>query len=133
LNEDQQRAVVEVVRRELLTPCGLRTLNQTDPRYRALYRGTQFERDQTYHNGMVWPWLLGGFFDAYLRVNHRSRDAIEQVKSWLAPLMEHLEKSGCIGSISEIFEAEPPHRPVGCYAQAWSVAEVLRIANEVGL
>jgi predicted glycogen debranching enzyme len=133
LNEDQRRAVVEVVRRELLTPYGLRTLNRADPKYRAVYRGTQFERDRTYHNGMVWPWLIGAFLEAYLRVNARSPESIEQVRQWLAPLMEHLERQACIGSISEIFEAEAPYRPVGCYAQAWSVAEVLRIASDVGL
>jgi predicted glycogen debranching enzyme len=133
LNEDQQRAVVEVVRRELLTPMGLRTLAIGDPKFCPTYRGDQRCRDSAYHNGTVWPWPIGAFLDAYLRVNKRSPQAIEQAKQWLAPLIEHLNTTGCIGSISEIFEAMPPHRPAGCFAQAWSVAEVLRLATDLGM
>jgi predicted glycogen debranching enzyme len=133
LNEDQQRAVVEVVRRELLTPMGLRTLAIGDPKFCPMYRGDQRSRDCAYHNGTVWPWPIGAYLDAYLRVNKRSPQSIEQAKQWLAPLIEHLNTTGCIGSISEIFEATPPHRPAGCFAQAWSIAEVLRLATELGM
>ena len=133
LSEDQQRAVVEVVRRELLTPMGLRTLAISDPKYCSSYCGQQFQRDGAYHNGTVWAWLIGGFLDAHLRVNKRSKESLEQARTWLAPLIEHMNNTGCIGSLSEIFEASPPHRPVGCCAQAWSVAEVLRLAAELGL
>lgn len=133
LDEDQQRAVVEVVRRELLTPLGLRTLASSDPKYCGKYWGSRHDRDRAYHNGIVWPWLIGGFLDAYLRVNHRSTESVAQARAWLAPLIEHLNKDGCIGSISEIVDPEPPHRAVGCCAQAWSVAEVLRIAVELGM
>jgi glycogen debranching enzyme len=137
LSKDQQSAVVEVVRRELLTPVGLRTLSKSDAKYKGRYRGVQFERDCAYHNGAIWPWLIGGFLDAYLRVNDHSEDARAQARRWLSPLIDHLsgddEKGGCIGSISEIFEADEPHRPVGCCAQAWSVAEVLRLAVELGM
>ena len=90
-------------------------------------------RDGAYHNGTVWAWLMGAFLEAYLRVNKRSKESIEQAKAWLAPLIEHMNKTGCIGSISEIFEADPPHRPVGACAQAWSVAEALRLATELGM
>ena len=130
LTEEQQRTVVDVVRRELLTPFGLRTLSAHDPKYQPRYSGSQFERDRSYHNGAIWPWLIGGFLDAHLKVNGRSAYAIEQARRWLSPLIESLE-DGCVGSISEIYEAQPPHRAVGCFAQAWSVAEVLRLAIEL--
>jgi predicted glycogen debranching enzyme len=133
LTEDQQHAVVEVVRRELLTPYGLRTLATSDSNYKGRYCGTQPTRDAAYHNGAIWPWLIGGFLDAYLKVNHRAPKALEQARTWLRPLLQHLETDACIGQISEIFEADFPHRPVGCPAQAWSVAEVLRLAVELGM
>jgi predicted glycogen debranching enzyme len=133
LTEDQQHAVVEVVRRELLTPYGLRTLATSDSNYRGRYCGAQPSRDAAYHNGAIWPWLIGGFLDAYLKVNHRIPQAVEQARQWLRPLVQHMESDACIGQISEIFEADPPHRPVGCPAQAWSVAEVLRLAMKLGM
>jgi predicted glycogen debranching enzyme len=132
LSDDQQQAVVEVVRRELLTPMGLRTLNKADARYHGRYQGNQFERDGSYHNGAVWPWLIGGFLEAYLRVNKRSAASMAQSKAWLMPLVNQMEQY-CIGQIHEIYEGDEPHRPVGCPAQAWSVAEVLRIAVELGM
>jgi predicted glycogen debranching enzyme len=130
LSADQQKSVVEVVRRELLTPMGLRTLATGETGYRPRYTGNQFLRDQAYHNGTIWPWLIGPFLDAHLRVNQHSPDARLQARAWLKPLIDHLEDA-CVGSISEIMEAEPPHRAVGCCAQAWSVAEVLRLAIEL--
>jgi predicted glycogen debranching enzyme len=132
LSLEQQQAVVEVVRRELLTPMGLRTLARSDPRYHGTYRGPQRQRDEAYHNGTVWPWLLGGFLDAYLKVHNRSSDSIEQSRRWLLPLL-HKMHHGCIGQIGEIYEGDEPHRPVGCFAQAWSVAEVMRLALELGM
>jgi len=131
LTDKQQQAVVEVVRRELLTPVGLRTLATSDPNFKPLYSGNQFVRDGAYHNGTIWPWPIGAFLEAYIKVNNRSDEAMEQAREWLRPLIDSLETSGCIGSISEIFEAEAPHRAVGCFAQAWSVAEVLRMAIEL--
>ena len=130
LTEDQQQAVVEAVRRELLTPYGLRSLSANDPKYQPRYAGSQFERDRAYHNGTIWPWLIGAFLTAYLKVNRRSSSAVGQARRWLQPLVDSLE-DGCIGSISEIYEAQTPHRNVGCFAQAWSVAEVLRLAIEL--
>jgi len=130
LSEPQQRSVVEVVRRELLTPLGLRTLSASDPGYVGQYAGNQKTRDKAYHNGTVWAWLIGPFLEAYLRTNGRSEDAKSQAREWLQPLVDSLE-SGCIGNLSECFEGDAPHRPVGCFAQAWSVAEVLRIALEL--
>jgi predicted glycogen debranching enzyme len=133
LTAEQQAAVVEVVRRELLTPVGLRTLSRDDPGYRGWYNGDQFNRDSAYHNGIAWAWLIGAFLEAYLKVNKKSAAAVQQARDWLAPLVRHMEEQGGIGQISEIFEGEPPHRPVGCPAQAWSVAEALRLATELGM
>jgi predicted glycogen debranching enzyme len=131
LTADQQSAVVETVRRELLTPMGLRTLGRGDGRYRSHYGGDGFSRDAAYHNGTVWAWPLGAFLQAYLKVNNRSPAAIEQARQWLTPLIDLMGTGGCIGQIAEIFDADPPHRPAGCFAQAWSVAEVLRLAVEL--
>jgi predicted glycogen debranching enzyme len=132
LSTQQQAAVVEVVRRELLTPMGLRTLAASDPKYHGKYLGDQWHRDEAYHNGTVWPWPLGAFLEAYLRVNKKSAESVAQAKQWLRPLLEDMEK-GCIGQIAEIYEGDAPHRRVGCFAQAWSVAEVLRVAVEIGM
>jgi predicted glycogen debranching enzyme len=132
LSPDQQRAVVETIRRELLTPVGLRTLARSDPKYHGTYRGSPRRRDEAYHNGTVWPWPMGAFLEAYLKVHERSKESIEQARRWLEPLLETMQHA-CIGQISEIFEGDEPHRPVGCFAQAWSVAEALRLALELGM
>jgi predicted glycogen debranching enzyme len=132
LAAQQQSAVVEVVRRELLTPMGLRTLARNDRAYQGRYHGGPFQRDSAYHNGTVWPWLIGAFLEAYLRTQDRSTAAMEQARHWLTPLVESME-TFCIGQIGEINEGDPPHRSVGAFAQAWSVAEVLRLAVELGI
>jgi predicted glycogen debranching enzyme len=132
LTIEQQKAVVEVVRRELLTPYGLRTLARGEANYRGRYTGDQMARDAAYHNGTVWPWLIGPFLSAYLKVNERSADSVRQAQVWLQPLIDSMER-GCIGQIAEIFDGDEPHRPVGCFAQAWSIAEVLRMASELGM
>ncbi len=120
---DRARQVMAAVSERLLTPYGLRTLNRDDPRYQAVYRGDPRRRDAAYHMGMVWPWLLGPYLDAHLRI-HGDRATVRRL---LEPFLVHLAEAG-LGTISEIFEPEPPYRPVGCIAQAWSVAEVLRHA-----
>jgi predicted glycogen debranching enzyme len=133
LDRDRQRAVVEVVRRELLTSFGLRTLAPGDPKFCPAYTGPQFRRDRAYHNGTIWPWLIGAFLEAYLNVNEHSDESVKQARAWLTPLVASMETRGCIGQIAEIFEATEPYRPVGCPAQAWSVAEVLRLATMLGM
>jgi predicted glycogen debranching enzyme len=132
LTDAQQSAVVEVVRRELLTPMGLRTLSASDPGFRGYYGGNPWDRDSAYHNGTVWPWLIGPFLSGYLRVNKNSPKAVEQAKLWLWPLVDQM-RHGSIGQIPEIAEGNPPHAPRGCPAQAWSVAEVLRLAVQIGM
>ena len=129
LPPDRASSVVELVQRELLTPCGLRSLAPGDPQYRPRYEGDARSRDSAYHQGTVWPWLMGPFVTAYCKVNRHSQRAREQARQWLAPLEEHLSQAG-LGQIAEVFDADPPHRPAGCFAQAWSVAEILRALVE---
>ena len=114
--------VIETVRTHLLTPYGLRTLAPGQQGYRRTYHGNLADRDAAYHQGTVWPWLIGPFIDAWLKV-HPDRG---EARALLAGFERHLGEAG-VGSISEIFDAEAPHEPHGCIAQAWSVAEVLRV------
>ncbi len=117
----RQRAVVDVCARHLLTSHGLRSLSPDDSRYVAHYGGDQRRRDAAYHQGTVWGWLIGPFVAAHLRVY----GDLQQARSFLAPLIDHLSDRA-VGTISEIFDGAPPFTPRGCIAQAWSVAEVLR-------
>ena len=125
LSTERAKGVVEKVREHLLTPYGLRSLSPRDQQYRGHYTGGPCERDGAYHQGTVWPWLLGPFITAYLKVNGGSDAARLQAAQWLEPLQQHLSEAG-LGQISEIFEGDAPHRARGCIAQAWSVAEILR-------
>ena len=129
LSLERAQQVVSVVQQNLLTPYGLRSLAPSDPHYRGRYTGDPASRDGAYHQGTVWPWLMGPFITAYIKVNGGSGAARRQAEQWLGPLKEHLADAG-LGHISEIFDGDPPHRPVGCIAQAWSVAEVLRAKVE---
>jgi glycogen debranching enzyme len=121
LEEGRWAGVVDVVSRKLVTPYGLRTLSPDHPDFKAHYRGNLRERDAAYHQGTVWPWLLGHFVDASLKVQRDPAYA----RNLLRAFEGHLEEAG-VGSISEIFDATEPYSPGGCVAQAWSVAEVLR-------
>jgi predicted glycogen debranching enzyme len=123
---ERAKAVVEKVQAELLTPYGLRTLSPHDAKYIGQYGGDPRMRDSAYHQGTVWPWLMGPFVAAYLKMNGRTPVTIKKSISWLAPLQQHLSEAG-LGSISEIFCGDAPHSPCGCIAQAWSVAEALRV------
>ena len=125
LSSEQEHKVVGKVQEHLLTPYGLRTLSPSDPQYKGRYRGGQIERDGAYHQGTVWPWLMGPFIRAYLKVHDNSPAARDQTEVWLEPLKNHLSDGG-LGQISEIFDGDAPRHPRGCIAQAWSVAEILR-------
>lgn len=126
LPEEQEKAVVALVEKELFVGCGLRSLAPDHPDYHGIYCGALAKRDAAYHQGTAWGFLLGGFFSAYMKVNHHSSSAAANAVRMLEPVRKHLSDSGCIGSISEIFDGDTPHNPRGCYAQAWSVGEVLR-------
>ncbi|HTD23184.1 MAG TPA: amylo-alpha-1,6-glucosidase [Terriglobales bacterium] len=122
--------VLEAAERELLTPFGLRTLSPADARYIGRYEGDQRARDSAYHQGTVWPWLLGPFITAYLKVHQESAEARKKASEWISNFESHMSIAG-LGQISEIFDGDPPHAPRGCIAQAWSVAELLRVAAQL--
>ncbi|MBN1435539.1 MAG: glycogen debranching enzyme family protein [Sedimentisphaerales bacterium] len=128
----QQKAVVAVVKDELLTPYGLRSLSPRDSRYQGHYRGDQFERDSAYHQGTVWAFLMEPFVTAHLKVRKYSKPALREAGKMIEPLLRHLEEDGCLGSVSEIFDGDLPHRPVGCVAQAWSIGALLRCKRMCG-
>jgi glycogen debranching enzyme len=131
LTRAQRRAIVEVVERELLTPYGLRTLNRQDVSYRGRYEGSPRSRDEAYHQGTVWAYLIGPFVEAYLKVHDFRPQARIRAADLLRPLLHHLVGDACLGSVSEIFDGDPPHTPRGCPAQAWSVAELIRACRLV--
>jgi predicted glycogen debranching enzyme len=121
LPPSQMRAVVERCGQDLLTSYGLRTLNAGDPNYLGSYAGNPWQRDAAYHMGTAWAWLLGPFVRAHFRVHGDAR----QAQSLLEPIAQHIN-AACIGTVSEIFDGDAPHSARGCFAQAWSVAEILR-------
>ena len=126
LNREQQKSVVKVVEDCLITPYGLRTLDPSDPKYAPYYRGNQDERDSQYHQGTVWPWLIGSYVEACMKVTDDKEDTVNKIKKTFFPLLEkHLMEYG-VWNISEIMDAEYPYLPNGCFAQAWSTGELIR-------
>jgi len=124
-------AIVKVVERELLTPMGLRTLARGDPSYHGRYEGGVSERDAAYHQGTVWPWLIGPFVDAWLRVHgNGAAEREEAQRRFLAPLLGHLTAAG-LGHVSEIADGDAPHTPRGCPFQAWSLGELIRSLAQI--
>jgi glycogen debranching enzyme len=120
--------VVDAVEARLWTPVGLRSLAPGSPGYCGRYEGAVHERDAAYHQGTVWPWLIGPFVEAWLRVRSNTPEAKREARArYLEPLLRHLDAAG-LGHISEIADADPPHNPRGCPFQAWSVGEALRLA-----
>ncbi|MCU1227199.1 MAG: glycogen debranching protein, partial [Acidobacteria bacterium] len=128
LERERWERIVTVVRDELLTPVGLRSLSRAHPEYRKTYDGDLRARDAAYHQGTVWSWLIGPFIDAWLKVHPGDRDGAREL---LRGLEHHLTEA-CVGSVSEVFDAEEPYTPRGCIAQAWGVAELLRCLKKVG-
>ena len=125
LDAARERSVLDVVERELLTPYGLRSLSTSDAAYRGTYGGDLYSRDGAYHQGTVWAWLMGPFITSWVRIHGKEADVRTSARDMLRPLLRHVEASG-LGHISEIFDGDPPHASRGCFAQAWSTAEVLR-------
>jgi glycogen debranching enzyme len=122
LEERYWKPVLEAVQQRLLTPVGLRSLSRDNPDYKPKYFGDLRARDAAYHQGTVWAWLIGPFIDAWLKIHPQDGKG---ARKFLEGFVSQLDE-GCVGSINEIFDAEPPFTPRGCIAQAWSVAEVLR-------
>ena len=124
LNDEIKEQVLKRIKKELMTPRGLRTLSPKSPDYKGIYEGNQEQRDKAYHQGTVWPWLLGHFCEGYLKIYK------ERGVEFVSKLIEGFEEVICehgISSISEIYDGNPPHKPKGAISQAWSVAEILRI------
>ena len=126
LSRAQERRVVDAVYRHLYTPCGLRTLSPADEQFRPHYGGAQVQRDLAYHQGTVWPFPLGAYYLAYLKVHDNSDAARQTVLQQLEPLEAAL-REGCVGQLPEIYEGLTPGASQGCFAQAWSVGELLRV------
>jgi len=127
LDNAKNEKIVDAIQYELLTPYGLRTLDRKGSRYIGVYDGDRGSRDKAYHNGTVWPWLLGPFTTAYLKVKGHTEFASKYaMKNFLMPLFTKQILEAGLGTLSEIFDGDPPHLPRGCIAQAWSVAEPFR-------
>jgi predicted glycogen debranching enzyme len=127
LEGDLARGIVDLVERTLLTPLGLRSLAPDDADYVPYYRGGPTERDAAYHQGTVWPWLIGPFVEAWLRVHAQTQAAKAEARArFMPPLLGHLETAG-LGHISEVADGDPPHTPGGCPFQAWSLGELIRL------
>lgn len=132
LTQAQQKQVVDVVRRELFTPFGLRTLSPRDPAYRGRYEGDQPTRDAAYHQGTVWPWLLGHFGEAVLRTSDDPKAAARDLAARISPLLDYSLDGAGLCNVPEIWDGDPPHYPRGCPAQAWSSAELIRLFTLFG-
>ena len=130
LDEEKEKRVVETVFEKLWTPCGLRTLERDDPQFHPSYGGEMMERDMAYHQGTVWPFPLGAYYLAYLKVHGYSRAAKEKVKEQMEGLESAL-REGCAGQLPEIYDGECPTSSRGCFAQAWSVGELLRVYEKL--
>jgi predicted glycogen debranching enzyme len=131
LEGDEARVVVDALERHLLTPLGLRSLAPDEPGYVDHYEGGVAQRDGGYHQGTVWPWLIGPFVEAWLRVHGDTPEQRREAhRRFVAPLRAHFEDAG-LGHVSEIADAEPPFTPRGCPFQAWSVGELLRLERVV--
>lgn len=128
VSSKRAKSILSIVERELLTPRGLRTLSPNDPKYIGRYEGDPRKRDGAYHQGTVWPWLMGPFITAYMKTFGKKAGR-KFAAEWLGNFEEHLREA-CLGQVSEIFDGDAPHAPRGCVAQAWSVAELLRAAVE---
>jgi glycogen debranching enzyme len=131
VDDARARRVVDAVEQHLLTPVGLRSLAPGEPGYAARYEGDSSDRDAVYHQGTVWPWLIGPFVEAWVRVRGNTNAARREARTrFVEPLLAHLQTAG-LGHASEIADAEPPFAPKGCPFQAWSLGELLRLDRMV--
>jgi glycogen debranching enzyme len=131
VDEPIARRILAVVEEHLLTPFGLRTLSPKDPAYRGRYAGGPAARDEAYHQGTVWPWLLGPYVMAYLKAHGHGPKARAKMRAALEPLRTFVLGDG-LGQVPEIFDGDEPQLPRGCVAQAWSVSELLRATLLLG-
>ena len=133
VTEPQARKILQLMKERLLTPVGLRTLAPEDIRFCASYQGGVTERDGAYHQGTVWPFLLGPFVTAWVKTYGPSSSVRCEARTFLDGLLHQLDEA-CVGQVSEIFDGQKPHQARGCCAQAWSVAEPLRaLIEDIGV
>ncbi len=130
LNAEQEKKIVDTVFRHLYTPCGLRTLSPKDEEYHGFYGGAQLERDMAYHQGTTWVFPMGAYYLAYLKTRGNTKEAAELVRSQLEALVPMM-REGCAGQLPEIYEGDFPRESKGCFAQAWSVGEMLRVFERI--
>jgi len=131
LDPERAAKVADVVHKELLTSCGLRTLERADPRYRGRYFGDRASRDEAYHSGTVWPWLIGPFTSAFLKAKGYSVQSREYAgRIFIERFFANQIVQSGLGTVNEIFDGDSPHSPRGCISQAWSIAEPLRAYAE---
>lgn len=126
LNKKEAKKVVDCVYKELFTPYGLKSLSSKDSEFIGVYNGSLYERDFAYHQGTIWSWLIGPFIEAYYKIYGN-----KNLKNMIAQLENHLLHDACLGSVSEIFDGEEPYKGRGCFAQAWSIGELLRVYKEI--
>ncbi|BDU50438.1 amylo-alpha-1,6-glucosidase [Haliovirga abyssi] len=126
LSKEKEKQIVDLVLNKLYTPHGLKSLSSNNEKYIGIYKGSLFERDSSYHQGTVWSWPLGHFITAYNKVYNDK----EKIKLLLDGIIEHFYQEGCVNNISEIFDGDSPNLARGCFAQAWSVAEIIRVMKE---
>jgi predicted glycogen debranching enzyme len=131
LDRERARLVVDTVHKNLLTPVGIRTLDPQDPAYKSHFEGGVAQRDGAYHQGTVWPWLIGPFITAHLYAYGESEEALGFCRKILSQLERELHTC-CLGSLSEVYDAEPPYRPGGCPAQLWNIAQFIIAFSRVG-
>ena len=130
LSQQQALSVVDTVYRHLYTPCGLRTLSPEDPEYHGFYGGAQVDRDMAYHQGTTWVFPMGAYYLAYLKTHDESRKAAACVRQQMEAL-EPMLREGCVGQLPEIYDGDFPAGSKGCFAQAWSVGEMLRVCEAI--
>ena len=130
LTEEQEKSIVDTVFRHLYTPCGLRTLSPQDPEYHGFYGGAQLDRDMAYHQGTTWVFPMGAYYLAYLKTRNHTKEAAALVRSQLDALVPMM-REGCAGQLPEIYEGDFPRESKGCFAQAWSVGEMLRVFERI--
>ena len=130
LSHEQEQKVLQTVHDHLLTDCGLRTLSPGDPQYHPYYGGAQLDRDLAYHQGTTWVFPMGAYFRAYLKVHGSTKAAADDVKQQLSRL-EPMLRQGCAGQLPEIYDGDHPYEGKGCFAQAWSVGEMLRVYEDI--
>ena len=133
IDRERGASALAAVEAALLTPHGLRTLTPDDPAYVGRYAGDVAHRDGSYHQGPAWAWLIGPYADAVLAVRGDTPETRQYLSAAIEPLLVHLSGDGCLGSVSELFDGDPPHAPNGATAQAWSVSELLRVYHRLAV